>query len=148
MGVDRVVRPRFDREKTDVQTRDGKAQAYTTLSALLGGDERKIKLVLGVFHQSVRKDLAAMERAVIESDWSRVRKLVQRMAVGCRQIGEDGMADVLVKQGAVAIEHARYEVPADPNVFGCFFAYARNELVAVLDRSAAYAALTDLDSVA
>jgi HPt (histidine-containing phosphotransfer) domain-containing protein len=125
-----------------------KQQAYAILAELLGGDSSRIKLILGIFHQSISKDLQRMERAAIEGEWPLVRKLVHRMAIGCRQVGEERMADVLVMEALTAIERARYDVAADPKRFEQLFMDARCELIDVLDRAAAYASAIELDSVA
>lgn len=131
-----------------MQLDDEEPQAYAALAALLGGDGYRVRLILGVFHQSARKDLQWMERAAIEGNWSQVRRLAQRMAIGCRQIGEERMADMLVAEVTVAIDRARCGVAADPDTFGRSFANARRELVDVLDRAAAYASTIVLESVA
>lgn len=131
-----------------MQPDDEKPRAYAALTALLGGDGYRIKLILDVFHQSVRKDLHRMERAAIAGEWSLVRKLAQRMATGCRQVGEDRVADMLAAEVGVAIDRTRNDAVSDPGAFGRLFANARRELIGALDRAAAYASVIDLDSVA
>jgi hypothetical protein len=127
---------------------DETMQAYAALLELLGGDSRKVGLILAVFHQSIGQDLRRMECAAVEGEWSLVRKLAQRMAIGCRQIGEESMAGLLVPAVEAAIERARYATASDPGTFSRLFEDARRELIDVLDRAAAHAATIALKSVA
>lgn len=131
-----------------MQSDDEKTHAYAALVELLEGDDRKVGLILGAFHRSVGKTLQRVECAAIEGEWSLVRKLVHRMAISCRQIGEERMADMLVVEAEGAIERARYDAAADPGTFCRSFGNARRELIDVLDRAAAYASAIDLKSVA
>lgn len=131
-----------------MQLDDEKTHAYAALVELLEGNDCKVRLILGAFHRSVGKALQRMECAATEGEWSLVRKLAHRMAIGCRQIGEERMADMLVVEAEAAIEHARYDAAADSGAFCRSFGNARRELIEVLDRAAAYASAIDLKSVA
>ena len=102
--------------------------AYPALAALLGNDACRLGVVLCVFHHTVGGDLRRMEHAAIAGEWTQVRELAHRTAWGCRFIGEDHAADALD-----AIGHSGHGAPAKT------FWSAREALVDVLDRAAAYA---------
>lgn len=119
---------------------------YPALAALLEGDERKIKAILRVFHLSVSKDLLAMEQAAARGRWFVVLRLSHRISVGCRQIGEERMAEELISDVVSAIEHAR--ATTDSSSFMRQFQRARHGLIGVLDSAAAYAATEELNCAA
>jgi HPt (histidine-containing phosphotransfer) domain-containing protein len=121
---------------------------YPVLATLLEGDDRKIRAILWVFHLSVSKDVQAMEQAAARGQWFVVLRLAHRISIGCRQIGEESMAEELVSQVVAAIEHARTCAATASDDFMHRFRGARDRLVKVLDRAAAYAAVDELDSVA
>lgn len=118
--------------------------AYPTLSALLGGDSDKVGKVLRVFHQSVWKDLERLEQLASDGQWYLVMNLANRVAIGCRQIGEERAADAFTSQLITAIEGTRADASADPGTFARLFQKARRELVEVLDRAAAYVAFAGI----
>lgn len=117
--------------------------AYPALSALLGGDDGKVEKILRVFHRSAWKDLERLERLASAGQWHPAMNLAKRIAIGCRQIGENVAADTFVSQAIMAIEGARGDVVADSGKFMRLFQNARRELVEVLDRAAAYVALAE-----
>ncbi|WP_368564704.1 hypothetical protein [Pseudoxanthomonas sp. UTMC 1351] len=121
---------------------------YPVLATLLEGDDRKIRAILRVFHLSVSKDIQAMEQAAARGQWFVVLRLAHRISIGCRQIGEESMAEELISQVVSAIECARTCAATGPSDFMHQFRYARDRLVQVLDCAAAYAAVDELDSVA
>lgn len=134
--------------KRTVQSDDEEPRAYADLTALLGGDDRRIKLILDVFHRSARMDLHRMERAAVAAEWSLVRKLALRMAIGCRQVGEERMAALLAAEVGRAIDRVRRGAAPDPDTFGKLFADTRRELIEVLDRAAAHASEIGQESMA
>ena len=127
---------------------DGERPVYPALAALLGNDACRVSVVLCVFHHSVGGDLRRMERAADAGRWAQVRELAHRAAWACRLIGEDHAADALdaIEHGAIehgAVEHDAFE-HREPDasagdVFVQTFLSARQALVDVLDRAAAYA---------
>ena len=108
----------------------GERPVYPALAALLGNDACRLSVVLCVFHHSVGGDLRRMEQAADAGRWAQVRELAHRAAWGCRLIGEDHAADALDAIGLDAIAG---------DVFVQTFLSARQALVDVLDRAAAYA---------
>lgn len=116
--------------------------AYPALSALLGDDD-KVEKIIRVFHRSAWKDLERLERLASDGQWHPALNLANRIAIGCRQIGENGAADAFVSQTIMAIERARGDVMAGSGTFVRLFQNARRELVEVLDRAAAYVALAE-----
>ena len=121
---------------------------YPVLAALLEDDNRKIKAILRVFHLSVSKDLQAMEQAAARGQWFVVLRLSHRISIGCRQIGEERMAEEFITEVVSAIECARVSASTGPGSFTRQFQRARHGLIGVLDSAAAYAATEALDSVA
>jgi hypothetical protein len=121
---------------------------YPVLATLLKGDGRKIRTILRVFHLSVSKDLQAMEQAAACGQWFLVLRLVHRISIGCRQIGEESMAGELISEAVSAIERARTCAATGSSDFTRQFGCARDRLVGALDRAAAYADVDELDSVA
>lgn len=117
---------------------------YPVLATLLEGDDRKIRAILRVFHLSVSKDLQAMEQAATCGQWFVVLRLAHRISIGCRQIGEESMAEEFISQVVSAIECAR----TGSSSFVQQFRGARHRLIQALDLAAAYAATDELDSVA
>jgi HPt (histidine-containing phosphotransfer) domain-containing protein len=121
---------------------------YPVLAALLEHDDRKIKAILRVFHLSVSKDLQAMEQAATRGQWFVVLRLSHRISIGCRQIGEERMAEELISEVVSAVECARVSAATGPDSFMRQFQRARHGLIRVLDSAAAYAMTEALDSVA
>ena len=120
--------------------------AYPALSALLGDDESKVGMILRVFHQSAWKDLERLERLASEGQWHRALNLANRIAIGCRQIGENEAADVFASHAAMAIESAHADGLAGAGTFAQLFQMARRVLIEVLDRVAAHVALAGADA--
>ncbi len=133
---------------TGMKKGSGQGAPYPVLAALLDGDDRKIKAILRVFHLSASKDLQALELAAARGQWFVVLRLSHRISIGCRQIGEESMAEELVSEVVSAVEHARICQAAAPSDFIYRFRYVRALLVKVLEHSAAYAAADELASVA
>jgi hypothetical protein len=121
---------------------------YPVLATLLDGDERRIRAILRVFHLSVSKDLHTMEQAAARGQWFVVLRLSHRISIGCRQIGEESMAEELVSEVVSAVECARVNAATGPGSFMRQFQRARRGLIGVLDSAAAYVATEALDSVA
>ncbi|KAF1722795.1 Hpt domain-containing protein [Pseudoxanthomonas wuyuanensis] len=117
---------------------------YPVLAALLGGDGRKMRSILRVFHLSVSKDIEAIEQAAARGQWFVVLRLAHRISIGCRQIGEERMAEELISDVVSAIECAR----TGAGSFARQFRGARHGLIQVLNLAEAYAAADELDSVA
>lgn len=133
---------------TGMKMGSGQGAPYPVLATLLDGDDRKIKAILRVFHLSACKDLQALELAAVRGQWFVVMRLSHRISIGCRQIGEEGMAEELVSEVVSAVEHARICQAAAPSDFMHQFRYVRARLVKVLEHAAAYAAADKLTSVA
>lgn len=121
---------------------------YPVLATLLEGNDRRIKAILRVFHQSVSKDIQAMEQAAARAQWFVVLRLAHRISISCRQIGEESMAEEIIAQVVSAIECARGRAATGPNDFMRQSHYVRDCLTKVLDRAAAHAAVDELDPVA
>ena len=116
---------------------------YPALSALLGGDDDKVGKILRVFYRSAWKDLERLEQLASAGQWYPAMNLANRIAIGCRQIGEDAAAERFTFQATTAIERARADAAAGSGAFARLFQNARRELVDVLDRAAAYVAFAE-----
>lgn len=133
---------------TDMKMGSGQDSPYPVLAALLEDDDRKIKAILRVFHLSASKDLQAMELAAARGQWFVVLRLSHRISIGCRQIGEEGMAEELVSEVVSAVEQARTRPATAPSDFAHHFRCVRARLAKVLERAAEHAAVDRLVSVA
>lgn len=133
---------------TEMNMEREQAPAYPVLAELLQGDERKVKAILRIFHRSVSKDLLAIERAAAGGRWFVVLRLAHRISIGCRQIGEECVAEEFMSEVVPAIDSARTRSAATSSDFMCRFRCARHRLAETLARAAAYAAIDEFDSVA
>jgi hypothetical protein len=89
-------------------------QGFSGLHSLLGGDARNLNLAARAFYRSVQVDLARMEKAAQEGDWSEVSMLARRIAMVCAQVSEHraalAMASLarLRRADAMRAEYDRY----------------------------------------
>lgn len=96
---------------------------FRELADILGGDEQKLRHVLGVFERSTRGDCELLDAAYAAGDWRRVRDLAHKLKSGCRQLGEES--------AAIALDSLEAQAKNDGEFDG-ELAAARHELQRVL----------------
>jgi CheY-like chemotaxis protein/HPt (histidine-containing phosphotransfer) domain-containing protein len=113
---------------TDSETAS-KSTCFRELADILGGDEERLRHVLGVFERSTRNDCDLLDAAYAARDRKRVRELAHKLKSGCSQLGEDIAAQEL--------ETLEIKTKGDAK-FDDEFAAARRELQQVLRRVSAH----------
>lgn len=112
------------------------AGAFPVLAAVLGGDENKLRHVLGIFASSTAKDCELLNAAHASGDRQRVLALAHKLKSGCRQLGDEA--------GAVALEALEHhEIRGDCSDdarLDQLFALAKEGLHRLMTRVSAYLA--------
>ena len=93
-------------------------------------DIARLRRILAAFHRATVRDLLTMEHAAARNEWQEVRRLADRIAIGCAQIGEGAAADCLAP-----LRDVHHEVTARA-MFFAWYAPRRDALLALLDRAA------------
>lgn len=106
-----------------------KSTSFRELADILGGDEERLRHVLGVFERSTRNDCDLLDAAYAVRDRKRVRELAHKLKSGCSQLGESIAAQEL--------ESLEVRTKGDAK-FDDEFAAARRELDQVLARVSAH----------
>lgn len=106
-----------------------KSTRFRELADILGGDEERLRHVLGVFERSTRNDCDLLDAAYAVRDRKRVRELAHKLKSGCSQLGENIAAQEL--------EALEVRTKGDAKFDG-EFAAARRELDQVLARVSAH----------
>lgn len=105
---------------------------FEPLNRLFRGDAGRVRQVLGIFAESTRQDLARLDAAYADRDWSTLASLAHKMRSGCQQLGEEAAA-----RGLAAIEFGLHG-EAGGDAIAAEFASVRHELDGVMMRVAAY----------
>lgn len=103
----------------------GKSTCFRELADILGGDEERIRHVLGVFEFSTRYDCDLLDAAYEAKDRKRLHELAHKLKSGCSQLGENTAAQEL--------ESLEIRTKLDAK-FDTEFVAARRELQQVLSR--------------
>jgi hypothetical protein len=74
---------------------------YPELSALLGNDDEKVRLVVRTFYRGAAMDLQRLVRAAAIQEWRTVRELSRRIQADCQQLSETDTAAAIAELGRV-----------------------------------------------
>ena len=103
---------------------------FPDLARWLDHDAARLRRILAAFHRATVRDLVTLEHAAARNEWQQVRRLADRIAIGCAQIGESAAADCLAP-----LREAHHEVTTRA-MFFAWYAPRREALLALLDRAA------------
>jgi hypothetical protein len=103
---------------------------FNDLARWLDFDAPRLRRIVAAFHRATVRDMLAMEHAAARGAWHDVRRLADRIAIGCAQIGEARAAECLAP-----LREAHQEVTTKA-IFFAWYGARRGELIGLIDRAA------------
>ncbi|KGQ20268.1 hypothetical protein LF41_804 [Lysobacter dokdonensis DS-58] len=106
---------------------------FAELSRWLPHDAARVRRIVAAFHRITVRDLLSMEHAAARGDWGEVRRLAERISMGCKHVGETRAAACLAP-----LLETQYEVSLKALYFA-WYAPRRGGLLRLVDRAASVA---------
>ena len=107
--------------------------AFAELSRWLQHDVARTRRILAAFHRTTVRELLAMEHAAASGAWDEVRRLADRISVGCVHVGEGRAAACLAP-----LLEAQHDFSLKALYFA-WYAPRRSGLLRLVDRAASVA---------
>lgn len=118
------------RRMTDAHAAIHDDTPFAALARWLDHDAMRLRRIVAAFHRATVRDVLALEHAAARGEWQVVRRLADRIAIGCAQIGQAGAADCLAP-----LRETQQEATARA-MFFAWYGARRHDLLALIDSAA------------